>query len=132
MKPDISIVTIGVDDLERAFAFYRALFELPDERIGAGEDHVAFFFDDHFSFVLFPRRLIAETAGKAEAVAGTPGFVLSHRAASAEEVDAILETVVVAGGAVITAGTQSEWGYSAYFEDSEGNVWELMATPPVN
>ena len=35
-------------------------------------------------------------------------------------------------GLIITEGTQSEWGYSAYFEDSEGNVWELMAQPPAN
>jgi uncharacterized protein len=130
MKPSISIITIGVDDLERAFAFYRALFDIADEQIGAGEGHVAFFFDDGLSFVLFPRQQIAETAGRPEAVAGSPGFVLSHRAESAEEVDAILDRVLVAGGAVITAGTQSEWGYSAYFEDSEGNVWELMATTP--
>ncbi len=132
MKPEISIITIGVDDLERAFAFYRALFEISDEQIGAGEDHVAFFFDERFTFVLFPREQIAQTAGKPEFVAGTPGFVLSHRAESPEAVDAILERVLVAGGAVVTAGTQSEWGYSAYFEDSEGNVWELMATPPVS
>ena len=46
--------------------------------------------------------------------------------------DDILRKVLVAGGAIITQGTQSEWGYSAYFEDSEGNVWELMAQPPAN
>lgn len=132
MKPEISIITIGVDDLDRAFAFYRALFDIGDERIGAGEDHVAFFFDDGFSFVLFPRAEIARTAGKPEAVPGTPGFVLSHRAETPEAVDAVLDRVLVAGGAVITPGTQSEWGYSAYFEDSEGNIWEIMATPPVN
>ncbi|AVF03084.1 MAG: VOC family protein [Devosia indica] len=132
MKPEISIITIGVDDLERAFAFYRALFDISDEQIGAGEDHVAFFFDDKFSFVLFPREQIAQTAGKPESLDGTPGFVLSHRAESPEAVDEILERVLVAGGAVITPGTQSEWGYSAYFEDSEGNVWELMATPVQN
>ena len=132
MKPSISIITIGVDELERAFAFYRALFEITDEQIGAGEDHVAFFFDDAFSFVLFPREQIAQTAGKDAAVPGTPGFVLSHKAESAEAVDAILDRVLVAGGSVITPGTQSEWGYSAYFEDTEGNVWELMASPPVN
>ena len=132
MKPSISIITIGVDDLERAFVFYRALFEIADESIGAGEDHVAFFFDDKFSFVLFPRDQIARTAGKPESLEGTPGFVLSHRADSPEAVDAILERVLVAGGAVITPGTQSEWGYSAYFEDSEGNVWELMAQPLAN
>ncbi len=132
MKPSISIITIGVDELERAFAFYRALFDITDEQIGAGEDHVAFFFDDAFSFVLFPRDQIAQTAGKDAAVPGTPGFVLSHKAESAEAVDAILDRVLVAGGSVITPGTQSEWGYSAYFEDTEGNVWELMASPPVN
>ena len=131
MKPEISIITIGVDDLERAFAFYRALFDISDEQIGAGEDHVAFFFDDKFSFVLFPREQIAQTAGKPESLDGTPGFVLSHRAESPEAVDDILERVLVAGGAV-TPGTQSEWGYSAYFEDSEGNVWELMAQPVQN
>ena len=132
MKPSISIITIGVDDLERAFGFYRALFDITDEQIGAGEDHVAFFFDDTFSFVLFPRAAIAQTAGKPEPVPGTPAFVLSHRAANAAEVDAILEKVLVAGGSVITPGTESEWGYSAYFEDSEANVWELMATPEAN
>lgn len=132
MKPEISIITVGVDDLDRAFAFYRALFEIADDQIGAGEDHVAFFFDEKFSFVLFPREQIAQTAGRPDYVAGTPGFVLSHRAESAEAVDAILDRVLVAGGAVITPGTQSDWGYSAYFEDSEGNVWELMATPPAN
>ncbi|NGP17239.1 VOC family protein [Devosia aurantiaca] len=131
MKPSISIITIGVDDLERAFAFYRALFDIADDQIGAGEDHVAFFFDDDFSFVLFPRDQIAATAGKPESLEGTPGFVLSHRAESAEEVDTILSRVLVAGGAIITPGTESEWGYSAYFEDSEGNVWELMATKSV-
>ncbi len=132
MKPSISIITIGVDDLERAFTFYRALFDMDDEQIAPGEDHVAFFFDDDFSFVLFPRDQIAQTAGKDVAVAGTPGFVLSHQAGSPAEVDEILRQVLIAGGAVIMEGTQSEWGYSAYFEDSEGNVWELMAQPSAN
>ncbi|WP_157959656.1 VOC family protein [Devosia submarina] len=132
MKPSISIITIGVDDLERAFTFYRALFDLSDEQIAPGEDHVAFFFDDNFSFVLFPREQIAQTAGKDAAIAGTPGFVLSHQAGSSDEVDDILRQVLIAGGAIIMDGTQSEWGYSAYFEDSEGNVWELMAQPPAN
>lgn len=132
MKPSISIITIGVDDLERAFAFYRALFDIADEQIGAGEDHVAFFFPNDFSFVLFPRDQIARTAGRDAAVSGTPGFVLSHQAASPDEVDDILRRVLVAGGAIVTEATRSEWGYSAYFEDSEGNVWELMAQPTPN
>lgn len=132
MKPSISIITIGVDDLERAFSFYRALFDISDEQIGAGADHVAFFIDGNLSFVLFAREQLAQTAGKEVAIAGTPGFVLSHQAQSPAEVDDILRQVLAAGGAIITDGTQSEWGYSAYFEDSEGNVWELMAPPAAN
>lgn len=132
MQPSISIITIGVENLERAFAFYRALFDIGDDQIGAGEDHVAFFFDEKFSFVLFPREQIAQTAGVEEAIAGTPGFVLSHKAADADEVDDILARVLAAGGGIITPGTKSEWGYSAYFEDSEGNVWEVMASPTEN
>ncbi|MBO9590670.1 VOC family protein [Devosia sp.] len=132
MKPKINIITIGVDELERAFVFYRALFDIEDDKIGAGEDHVAFFFDDSFSFVLFPREQIAQTAGKPEALEGTPGFVLSHQAENAEEVDTILERVLIGGGSIIAAGTETEWGYSAYFEDTEGNVWELMASPTAN
>lgn len=132
MKPSISIITIGVDDLERAFTFYRALLDIADEQIAPGEDHVAFFFADNFSFVLFPRDQIAQTAGQDNAVAGTPGFVLSHQAASPAEVNDILHKVLIAGGAIIMEGTQSEWGYSAYFEDTEGNIWELMAQPEPN
>ena len=132
MKPSISIITIGVDDLERAFAFYRRLFELDDDQIGAGDDHVAFFLDERLSFVLFPRAQIAHTAGLTAAESGSPGFLLSHRTTDKDEVDAILDQVLVAGGSIITPGTQSEWGYSAYFADSEGNVWELMATPTPN
>jgi len=82
MKPAISIITVGVDDLERAFAFYRGLLELPDEQIGAGEDHVAFFFSDAFSLVLFPRAEIAAIAGRQAEMPGSPGFVLTHRAGS--------------------------------------------------
>ena len=105
MKPSISIITIGVDDLERAFTFYRALFDISDEQIAPGEDHVAFFFNDDFSFVLFPREQIAQTAGKEAAIAGTPGFVLSHQAASPAEVDEILRKVLIAGGCAINSQT---------------------------
>ncbi|WDR06795.1 SCO family protein [Devosia rhodophyticola] len=127
MKPRINIITVGVDDLERAFAFYRAMFDLTDEQIGAGEEHVAFFLDADLSFVLFPRDQIANTAGAAAATPGTPQFVLSHTASTAKEIDTILERVLVAGGTITTHAQQSEWGYSAYFADTEGNLWEVLA-----
>lgn len=127
MKPRISIVTIGVDDLERAFGFYRILFGLPDEQISAGEDHVAFFLEGDLSLVLLERAQLAETAGQGEAVRGTAQIVLSHNAQSPAEVDAILDEAVRAGGAVHTPGTVSDWGYAGYFEDTEGNLWEVLA-----
>lgn len=129
MKPKIDIVTIGVDDLKRAFAFYRAMFELSDEQISAGEDHVAFFLESGLSFVLLSRAELAGTAGQGEPVKGTAQIVLSHNAASEAEVDSILIEAIKAGGAIHTAGQESEWGYAGYFEDSEGNLWEVLAPP---
>lgn len=129
MKPKINIVTIGVDDLERAFAFYRVMFALPGDRISAGEDHVAFFLEGDLSFVLLPREEIARTAGGGEPVNGTAQVVLSHNAASSAEVDTILIDAVRAGGSIHTAGQESEWGYAGYFEDTEGNLWEILAPP---
>jgi len=127
MKPRINIVTIGVDDLERAFGFYRVLFGLPDDQISAGEDHVAFFLEGGLSLVLMERASLAETAGEGEPVRGTAQVVLSHNAQSPAEVDAILNDAVRAGGAIHTPGTASEWGYAGYFEDTEGNLWEVLA-----
>jgi len=132
MKPRINIVTIGVDDLERAFAFYRVLFALPDTQISAGEDHVAFFLEGDLSLVLLSRAELARTAGGAETaepVRGTAQVVLSHNAESRAEVDAILNDAVRAGGAIHTPGQESEWGYAGYFQDSEGNLWEVLSGP---
>jgi predicted enzyme related to lactoylglutathione lyase len=128
LKPAITTITIGVEELERAFAFYRGLFNLPDDQIGAGEDHITFFFGE-LTLVLYPREMISQSLGKGPAVAGTPGFLLSHQASSAAEVDEILREVLVSGGVIVSEGADTEWGYSAYFEDTEGNVWELMAAP---
>jgi predicted lactoylglutathione lyase len=127
MKPRINIVTIGVDDLERAFGFYRVLLDLPDEEISAGEDHVAFFLDGGLSLVLMERDSLAETVGQGEAARGAAQMVLSHNAESPAEVDTILNDAVRAGGAIHTPGTASEWGYAGYFEDTEGNLWEVLA-----
>jgi len=127
MKPRVNIVTIGVDDLERAFGFYRALFDLPDEDISAGEDHVAFFLDGGLSLVLMERGTLADTAGQGEPVRGTAQVVLSHNAQTPAEVDTILTQALRAGGAIHTPGTASEWGYAGYFEDTEGNLWEVLA-----
>ncbi|KKB13145.1 hypothetical protein VE25_03430 [Devosia geojensis] len=127
MKPRINIVTIGVDDLERAFGFYRVLFDLPDEQISAGEDHVAFFLEGDLSLVLMERASLAETVGQGDAARGTAQVVLSHNAESPAEVDTILSDALRAGGSVHTPGTASEWGYAGYFEDTEGNLWEVLA-----
>ncbi|GHA32117.1 glyoxalase [Devosia pacifica] len=127
MRPKVNIVTIGVTSLERAFEFYRVLFALPDERISAGPDHVAFFLDDDLSFVLLTMENLAATAGQGEARAGTAQVILSHTASSREEVDEVLAEAVRAGGAIHLPAIESEWGYAGYFADTEGNIWEVLA-----
>lgn len=87
MEPRISSVTIFVDDLSRSFEFYRRLFEIPHEQMVIHEDHVAFFFENDLSLVLL------ENVG-----AKASQMMLTHAAEFADDVDAILQRVVAAGG----------------------------------
>lgn len=127
MKPKIHIVTLGVQDLSAAVSFYRQMLELPEEKISEGDDHVAFFLDGDLSLVLYPRGEIARIANQKSASPGSPGVILSHTADSRKEVDTILMRAHSLGGAVLQVGLANEWGYSGYFQDPDGHVWEISS-----
>jgi len=129
LKPKINIITIGVDDLERAAAFYHHMLDLPEDQIAVGDDHIAFFLDDRMSLVLLPRPLLAQSARVENPVAHGAELVFSHTARTPAEVDEILARAVEAGGSVHQAGEGSEWGYAGYFKDPDGHLWEIMASP---
>lgn len=117
MQPRISLITLGVRDVDRMSAFY--------ERLGWGaprrpDDEVAFFQAGPLVFALW-----TEVGGH-----GAPGLELAHNVASPEEVDAVLAEAQAAGGRLVRPGTRQSWGgYSGAFADPEGYVWEVAHNP---
>src|SRR5258708_28234916 len=96
MDPYISIVTLGVADLERALRFYRAGLRWPLSSAGGGD--VAFFRTGGVVLALYPRTLLAADAHIADVGPGFGGITLAHNVPSAEAVDRVLAEAVAAGG----------------------------------
>lgn len=129
MKPKISLVTLGVDDLERATRFYSQGLGLPRyEFEGAG---VSFFNLEGTWLALYPREELARDIGLADAgPSGFSGITLAHNVASPAEVDAVLQQAISAGAKLVKAGQKVFWGgYSGYFQDTEGHYWEVAYNP---
>lgn len=124
MEPRISLVTLGVADLERSVRFYEdvvgwtAAQKLPE---------VAFFDLNGVVLSLFPHAELAEDMGSAAAEASSyGGFALAHNARSREEVDAIFSTLRKGGATIVKEPEDVFWGgYSGYFADPDGHRWEV-------
>lgn len=127
MKQAISLVTLGVGDLARSRAFYRALGW---RESSASQAEVAFYQTGSTAFALFARASLAEDAGVSPDGAGFPGFTLAHNVASKEAVDATLREAAAAGGRLVRPGEQAPWGgYRGYFADPDGFLWEVCFNP---
>ena len=127
MEPRLSLVTLGVADLERAIRFYADVLKLP--RIPTPPS-VAFFEMGRTWLSLFPRDLLAADAGVLPAGSGFPGFTLAHNVRSSREVDALLDEVERAGARIVRAAHEADWGgYSGYFADPDGFLWEVAWNP---
>ena len=127
MKPKISIVTLGVADVPRAAEFYLAL-GLPVHRDAEG-DHVMFRMEGSW-LALYPRDLLAADATVPAAGGGFSGVTLAHNVASKEAVDATLEEARTKGATLVKPGQDAEWGgYSGYFADPDGHLWEVAWNP---
>jgi uncharacterized protein len=127
MRPPVSLVTLGVTDLGRAVAFYRALGWEPANDVAAQE--VAFYQSGGMVFALWDRQKLAEDSGVVDA-AGWSGVTLAHNVASAEEVDRILAAAAAAGATIPRAGGPTFYGgYSGIFIDPDGHPWEVAHNP---
>ncbi|MCM3762908.1 VOC family protein [Alkalihalobacillus oceani] len=127
MKPTVAIISIPVKSLERAERFYREMFELAEDQISAGDDHLAFFLEGGLSLVLVERAAFAEMTGQKLEDAGPSTLILSHTADTEAEVDDILIKAEKEEGKIFKQGTANEWGYSGSFKDPDGHVWEITA-----
>ncbi len=127
MKPKVSLITLGVEDIPRATQFYTSLeFSILS---GDGDDFVMFD-TEGTKVALFPYEKLAEDAGKEKGRGAFSGITLGHNVGSKEKVDAVFAEVVSQGAKIIRPAQDTFWGgYSGYFEDLDGHVWEVAWNP---
>jgi catechol 2,3-dioxygenase-like lactoylglutathione lyase family enzyme len=125
MEQRVSLITLGVADLERALDFYTALGWESNWTDG----DVAFFQAGGMVFALWGRDKLAEDS-MVEDPGGWGGITLAHNVRSPAEVDAVLDQVRAAGGEVRRDGAETPWGgYSGAFVDPDGHAWEVAHNP---
>jgi len=134
MKPRVTVITIGVDDLERSLAFYRDGLGLPTQGIiGTEFEHgaVAFFdLQPGLKLTIWPRANIAYDAGIPLGAPSATELTLGHNVASRAEVDKVMEQARKAGAVIIKSAQDTFWGgYSGYFKDPDEHLWEIVWNP---
>jgi len=134
MKPRITLITLGVDDLEKSFAFYRDGLGWASEGIVGKEfEHGAVAFFDlgtHLRLALWPRDSIAHDTGLRKSSHSPTEFTLGHNVGSAAEVDAVMTQANKAGAKIVKPAAKTFWGgYAGYFQDPDGHLWEVAWNP---
>ena len=134
MKARIKVITLGVSDLEKALVFYRDGLGLPTQGIIGTEfeDGAVVFFNmnDDLILALYPRAALAKDAGVTVGPASASELSIGHIVGSRQEVDAILRQAQDAGARVTDPARERFWGgYSGYFQDPDGHLWEIAWNP---
>lgn len=134
MNPRVTVITLGVDDLERSMRFYRDGLGFATEGIVGQEfDHGAVVFiqlQPGLRLALWPRRSIAHDTGLAVGAVSPTEMTLGHNVASRAEVDAVMAAAESAGAVIVKAAHDTFWGgYSGYFQDPDGHLWEVVWNP---
>jgi len=134
MKPKITILTLGVDDLERAVKFYHDGLGLPTKGIiGTQFEHgaVAFFeLEAGIKLAVFPRNDLALDAQIDSTPPSPTEFSIGHLVDSKNEVDEVMELARKAGARIVKPGQDAFWGgYHGYFQDPDGHLWEIAWNP---
>lgn len=134
MKPRVTLITLGVDDLKQAVAFYRDGLGFKTEGI-VGEQFeygaVAFFdLESGLRLALWPRKSLAKDTGLSVGSRSATEFSLAHNVSSIAEVDAVMQEAQRAGAQIVKAAQNTFWGgYAGYFQDLDGHLWEVAWNP---
>ncbi len=127
MKPRISMITLGVRDLSRAIEFYQKGLGFPRME---SPPEVAFFTLDGTWLGLYGRESLADDATVSPEGEGFEAFTLSHNVGSEKEVDEVVAQAVDAGATLVKPAQKVFWGgYSGYFKDPDGHLWEVAHNP---
>jgi catechol 2,3-dioxygenase-like lactoylglutathione lyase family enzyme len=127
MEPRISIITLGVKDVARSRTFYEALgFKAST----ASQESVTFLDGGGVVLGLYGRGPLAEDATVEDSAPGFSGVALAHNARSEADVDTVLAEAVAAGAKLVKPAGKVFWGgYSGYFADPDGHLWEVAFNP---
>lgn len=136
MKPRITVITLGVDDLEKAVDFYQKGLGLHTDGIVGKEFEygaVAFFeLQTGLKLAVWLRKSIAHDTGISVSRASPTEFTLGHNVSSKEEVDSVMKQAQIAGATLIKPAQDTFWGgYSGYFQDLDKHLWEVVWNPQI-
>ncbi len=134
MKARITVITLGVDDLDRALSFYRDGLGLATKGIiGREFEHsaVAFFdLQSGLKLAIWPRTSISHDSGLPVDRPSATDLTLGHNVASRDEVDAVMKQAEAAGATIAKPAHETFWGgYAGYFQDPDGHLWEVVWNP---
>jgi uncharacterized protein len=139
MEPRIDVLTLGVGDLERSLAFYRALglesngvigTEFPGDESTPSGAAAMFELDGGLTLALYPRTELSKDANVAFGAPTIGEFSIGHIVATREEVDEVLARAEAAGATLTDEPHERPWGiYSGYFRDLDGHLWEIIWNP---
>jgi catechol 2,3-dioxygenase-like lactoylglutathione lyase family enzyme len=134
MKARITLLTLGVDDLEKSLRFYRDGLGLASQGIVGGQfEHGAVAFFDlrpDFKLALWPRASIAHDAGIPITARSPSEFTIGHNVNTRAEVDAVMTQASNAGATIVKPARDTFWGgYAGYFADPDGHLWEIAWNP---
>lgn len=134
MRPSIKVITLGVSDLEESLIFYRDGLSLSTQGIIGTEfeDGAVVFFNmnDDLILALYPRAALAKDAKVTDGQTSPAQFSIGHIVKSKQEVDALMKQAEKAGAKVTDPAHDRFWGgYSGYFQDLDGHLWEIAWNP---
>lgn len=128
MIENISVITLGVEEFGKSLEFYSKV--LGWETTASENDPVAFFKLGCMVVAIFPKRDLAADAGVEYSSGGFPGFSLSYNTSGEDEVNTVIERLRNSGTRIVKEPQSTEWGgYSAYFADPDGYLWEVVYNP---
>lgn len=134
MKARITVITLGVDDLERSLRFYRDGLGFKTEGIIGKEFEqgaVAFFdLQPGLKLAIWPRMSLSQDSGLPLTSPSPVEFTLGHNVASQDEVNAVMEQAKNAGAVIVKPAQETFWGgYAGYFQDPDQHLWEVVWNP---
>jgi len=137
MKPRITVLTLGVNDLDRSLAFYRDGMGLETKGITGQEfeDGAVVFIDleSGLKLALWPRRSLAKDTGLPVGQPCATELSIGHNVMSQEEVDVVMEQAKRAGAVIVKEAQDTFWGgYAGYFQDPDQHLWEIVWNPQMS